>query len=83
MMEIGKTIAAINQYNRPLQRVALYVLIGLIAFTLFIDLVYTRLLLRPLGMIIRTKLVNRKFPFKDHIPPIRSTTTDFKYLIIH
>jgi two-component system, OmpR family, sensor histidine kinase ArlS len=80
ILEIGKTIAAINQYNRPLQRVALYVLIGLIAFTLLIDLVFTRVLLRPLGIIINTKLLNRKFPFKEHIPPIRTTTTDFKYL---
>lgn len=80
MLEIGKTITAINQYNRPLQRVALYVLIGLIAFTLIIDLVFTRLLLRPLGLIIRTKLVNRKFPFKEDLVPVKTSTTDFKYL---
>lgn len=80
ILEIGKTIAAINQYNRPLQRVALYVLIGLIALTLFIDLVYTRLLLRPLGVIINTRLVDRKFPFKENLPPVRTSTTDFKYL---
>lgn len=80
MLEIGKTIAAINQYNQPLQRVALYVLIALIALTLFIDLVYTRLLLRPLGIIINTRLVNRKFPFKEHLPAIKTTTRDFKYL---
>ena len=80
LLEIGKTITAINQYNRPLQRVALYVLIGLIAFTLIIDLVFTRLLLRPLGLIIRTKLINRKFPFEEDIPPVSTTTTDFKYL---
>ena len=79
-LEIGKTIAAINQYNQPLQRVALYVLITLIALTLFIDLIYTRLLLRPLGVIINTRLVNRKFPFKEHLPPIKTTTRDFKYL---
>jgi hypothetical protein len=47
----------------------LYVLIGLIAFTLIIDLIFTRLLLRPLGLIIRTKLVNRKFPFKEDLVP--------------
>jgi signal transduction histidine kinase len=80
LLEIGKTIAAINQYNRPLQRVALYVLTGLIAFTVIIDLVFTRLLLRPLGFIIRTKLHNRKFPFKDDLLPVKTSTTDFKYL---
>jgi len=80
ILEIGKTTAAINQYNGPLQRFALYLLIGLIAFTILIDLVFTRLLLRPLGLIIKSKLVNRKFPFKDHPPPVKTSTADFKYL---
>lgn len=80
MLEIGKTTASIDQYNRPLQRVVLYVLIGLIALTILIDLVFTRLLLRPLGIIIKTKLVNRKFPFKEHLPPVKTSTADFKYL---
>lgn len=80
ILEVGKTTATIGQYNRPLQAVALYVLIGLIVVTILIDLVFTRLLLRPLGQIIKTQLVNRKFPFKEHIPPVKTTTTDFKYL---
>ena len=80
ILEIGKTIAAINQYNRPLQRVALYVLIGLIAFTLLIDLIFTSFLIRPLGIIIRTKLINRKFPFKEYLLPVKTSTADFKYL---
>lgn len=80
ILEVGKTTATISQYNRPLQRVALYVLIGLIILTIVIDLVYTRLVLRPLGLIIRTRLVNRKFPFKEHLPLIKTTTSDFKYL---
>ena len=80
ILEVGKTTATISQYNRPLQRVALYVLVGLIILTIVVDLVYTRLVLRPLGVIIRTRLLNRKFPFKEHLPPIKTTTADFKYL---
>jgi len=80
LLEIGKTLAAIDQYNAPLQRVALYALAGLILATLLIDLFFTRLLLRPLGIIIKTKLLNRKFPFKDSHPPVKTTTTDFRYL---
>jgi two-component system sensor histidine kinase ArlS len=80
ILEVGKTTAAISQYNRPLQRVALFVLIALILVTILVDLLYTRLVLRPLGIIIRTRLVNRRFPFKEHLPPIKTTTTDFKYL---
>ncbi|MNS42089.1 Alkaline phosphatase synthesis sensor protein PhoR [compost metagenome] len=79
-LEIGKTTATINQYNSALQKVALYVLIGLVVITLLIDLVFTRYLLKPLGQIINTKLLNRKFPFNEEIPPIKTSTYDFKYL---
>lgn len=80
LLEIGKTTATISQYNRPMQRIALIVLIGLILFTLIIDLGFTRFLLRPLGKIIKSKLINRKFPFKDNISSVRTSTSDFKYL---
>ena len=80
LLEIGKTTATISQYNKPLQRIASYVLIGLIVLTLIADLVFTRFLLRPLGQIIKTKLLNRKFPFKDDIIPVKTSTSDFKYL---
>ena len=80
LLEIGRTTASITQYNRPLQRVALYVLAGLIALTLIVDLIFTRLLLRPLGEIIRTKLHKRKFPFKESLDPVNTSTTDFRYL---
>lgn len=80
LLEIGKTVDTISQYNRPMQRIALIVLIVLIFITLIIDLIFTRFLLKPLGQIIQSKLVNRKFPFKDDIPSVQTTTSDFKYL---
>lgn len=80
LLEIGKTTSSINQYNKPLQRLALYVLMGLIALSLLFDLLFTRILIKPLGKIISSKLINRKFPFKDHSPPVQTSTYDFKYL---
>lgn len=80
LLEIGKTTGSINQYNSALQRIALYVLMGLIAITIIIDLVFTRILIRPLAKIIKTKLINRKFPFKGQPVPVKTTTEDFKYL---
>ncbi|MDE3214080.1 MAG: sensor histidine kinase, partial [Bacteroidota bacterium] len=79
-LEIGKTTKTINQYNVILQRFALYILVGLILLSILVDLVYTRILLRPLGKIVRTKLLERKFPFKEPLVPIRTTTIDFKFL---
>lgn len=80
LLEIGKTTATISQYNSPLQRIASYVLISLIFITMLIDLVFTRFLIKPLGLIINTKLLNPKFPFNEHSVRIKTSTLDFKYL---
>lgn len=80
LLEIGKTVSSINQYNKPLQRIALYVLLSLIAISLIFDLFFTRMLIRPLGKIIKSKLVDRKFPFKNHAPLINTSTQDFRFL---
>lgn len=80
LLEIGKTTASINQYNKPLQQFALFVLIILIVLTILIDLTFVRILVRPLAKIIGTKLTNRRFPFKDNQEHIQTSTTDFKYL---
>jgi signal transduction histidine kinase len=80
LLEIGKTTATISQYNRPLQRIALFVLISLVGLTILIDLLFSHSLLKPLSSIIRTKLLNQKFPFNEDISPVKTTTSDFKYL---
>lgn len=80
MLEIGKTISAIGQYDNLLQRFTLYVLIGLIAFSTLIDLVYTNILLRPLAKIVRSKLLGKKFPFKETLEPVKTSTSDFEFL---
>lgn len=79
-LEIGKTISSIRQYNAPLQRMALLVLGALIVFTLLTDLLLTRLLLRPLGAIIRSKVQHPVFPFKEVPAAVPTTTSDFKRL---
>ena len=48
--------------------------------SIIVDLVYTNVLLRPLAKIVRTKLLDRKFPFKESLSPIKTSTTDFKFL---
>lgn len=80
LLEIGKAVTTIEQYNRPLQRIATVVLLGLIIITVILDLIYTRYLLHPLGWIIRTRLRNRRFPFNEELIPIQTSTTDFRYL---
>lgn len=80
LLEIGKRISVIKDEARALQKMALYVLTGLILLTLLTNYIYTRHLLLPLNAIIKSKLKNRKFPFKDQPNTIHTSTYDFKYL---
>lgn len=80
ILEIGKTTSTIHEYNNLLQRFTFYVLVGLIVLSIVLDLIYTNILIRPLTKIVKTKLQNRKFPFKEPLSPIRTSTVDFKIL---
>jgi signal transduction histidine kinase len=80
LLEIGKTTTSINQYNKPLQRFALYVLVSLIFLTVLIDLTFIRGIIKPLSKIIKTRLINRQFPFRVDEKSIQTSTNDFKFL---
>ncbi len=80
ILEIGKTTSTIGEYNNLLQRFTLYVLIGLIVLSIVVDLIYTNILITPLTKIVKTKLLNRKFPFKEPFSPIKTSTVDFQIL---
>ncbi|WP_346236938.1 HAMP domain-containing sensor histidine kinase [Niabella insulamsoli] len=78
-IEIGRKISSISQDGRAMQKMALYVLAGIVILILLANVFYTRHLLRPLNY-INTKLLNIKFPFTDTSPPVKTSTFDFKYL---
>ncbi|MES2827638.1 MAG: HAMP domain-containing sensor histidine kinase [Bacteroidota bacterium] len=80
LLEIGKTNTSINQYNKPLQRFALYVLVTLIVLTIIFDLTFIRIIVKPLTSIIKTRLSPKKFPFVIDQKPARTSTADFKFL---
>lgn len=80
LLEVGRKLTSIHEYNRPLQRIALYLLIGLTILSAVIDLLYTRYLLKPLQLIIKSKLEKQSFPFSRSARPVKTTTTDFQYL---
>ncbi|WP_018628646.1 sensor histidine kinase [Niabella aurantiaca] len=80
LLEIGKKIASIQQDSIALQRATISVLIVLTLIMACIQLFYTRHLLKPLGRIIRTRLIKKTFPFKEPRPALATSTYDFKYL---
>jgi signal transduction histidine kinase len=80
LLEVAKATSTMTQYSRPLQRMALYLLLSLILVTLIIDLVFTHQLIKPLRLIIKNKLVNQRFPSARNQQPIETSTSDFRYL---
>ncbi len=80
MLEVAKKISSINQDSRDLQKAATLILGLLIMITLLTNFLYTGFVLKPFNTIIEQKLKNRKFPFKENIFPVKTSTHDFKYL---
>jgi len=82
ILEIGKSVDTINETATPLQNIALEILLGMILLTILADQVYSTYVLRPLGLIIKTKLIGHKFPHHTPYKKVKTSTTDFEYLDI-
>ena len=82
LLEIGKSVDTIDETTAPLQSIAFEILLGMILLTILADQVYSTYVLRPLGLIIKTKLIGHKFPHHTPYKKVRTTTYDFEYLDI-
>ena len=52
----------------------------MILFTILADQFYSNYVLRPLGQIIKSKLIGRRFPDSRPYKKVHTSTTDFQYL---
>lgn len=82
LLEIGKSVDTIGETTTPLQNIAFQILLGMILLTILADQVYTTYVLRPLSLIIKTKLVSSKFPNVGSYIKVKTSTSDFQYLDI-
>ncbi|MES2274610.1 MAG: HAMP domain-containing sensor histidine kinase [Bacteroidota bacterium] len=80
LLEVGKSENTIGETSGPLQNIALEVLLGMVVLTILADLIYSNYVLRPLGLIIKTKLIANKFPQFGAYKKVKTSTTDFEYL---
>jgi len=79
LLEIGESLQYVDDLRIILSKVALYILLGVILLTVFVDLSVTQYLLRPLQK-IEAKLKGIKTPEKFDYTLVRTNTTDFRYL---
>lgn len=82
LLEIAISIDAITETTRPLQNIAFQVLLGMILLTIMADQLYSNYVLKPLGLIIKTKLIGHKFPNFGSYDKVKTSTSDFEYLDI-
>jgi two-component system sensor histidine kinase ArlS len=81
-LEIGISQDTVNERTGPLQSIAFFILVGMIILTIAADQLYSDYILRPLGRIIKTKLVANKFPNFGTYKEVKTSTDDFKHLDI-
>lgn len=82
LLEIGKSTETIGETTGPLQNIAFQILLGMILLTILADLIYSNYVLRPLSIIIRTKLIGNKFPKFTVYREVKTSTSDFQHLDI-
>jgi len=82
LLEIAISVDTIRETTGPLQSIAFQVLLGMILLTIMADLFYANYVLRPLGLIIKTKLIGQKFPNFGSYNKVKTSTSDFQYLDI-
>ena len=82
LLELGKSVDTIGETSTPLQNIAFQVLVGMILLTIMADQLYSNYVLRPLDLIIKTKLIAQKFPNFGTYKKVKTNTSDFQYLDI-
>jgi two-component system sensor histidine kinase ArlS len=80
LLEIGKSTETIGETTGPLQNIAFQLLLGMILLTILADQLYSNYILRPLSIIIRTKLIGNKFPQFTTYKEVKTSTIDFQHL---
>lgn len=76
-LNIGEGIGAIDDLKSIIQRFLLFMMLAVILLTLFVDLTFVRLLVKPLNAIITKKLLPVPSPTSFNFETVNSTTAEF------
>ncbi|MGN6395701.1 MAG: sensor histidine kinase [Mucilaginibacter sp.] len=82
LLEIAISVDTINETTKPLQNIAFRILVAMILLAILADQLYSNYVLKPLGLIIKTKLIDQKFPNLGSYEEVKTGTSDFQHLDI-
>ena len=77
---IGEGLSAVDQLNLTIRKFTLLLLIAIILFSIFLDLSFARLLLKPFNKIVNEKLNDVQHPASFNPKPISTSTYEFTHL---
>ncbi|MCC7231931.1 MAG: HAMP domain-containing histidine kinase [Bacteroidia bacterium] len=79
-IEVGEGLSTVDQMNQTLRNFMIRILVIVILISIFLDLGFARILLRPFNKIVNQKLKTIKHPANFKGEQIKSTTYEFEYL---
>lgn len=79
-LNIGEGISAIDQLKQTIVKFSLWSMAIIVLISVFLDLGFARLLLRPFYLIVDKKLRKTHSPMQFQFLKIKSTTYEFAYL---
>ena len=80
MLRIGEGLGTIEQLNKAVVQFSLTLMILFIVVSIFIDIGFARLMLRPFNRIVKQKLRLPKNPSMYVFQPVKTSTHEFRYL---
>ncbi len=79
-LNIGEGLSTVEQLKSTISKFSLWMMIGVVLLSIFIDLGFVRILLRPFNNIIRSKLQSTISPTSFNFNPVLSSTYEFNQL---
>lgn len=80
LLRIGEGLGTINQLNRVIVQFSIILMILFVLISVFIDIGFVRLMLRPFNKIVKQKLQLPQNPANYQYEPIKTSTWEFRYL---
>ncbi len=79
-LNIGEGLSTIDQLKSTISKFSLWMMIGVVLLSIFIDLGFVRVLLRPFNRIVTSKLQPTISPTSFNFARVRSSTFEFNQL---
>lgn len=79
-IEIGEGLSAVDQLNYTIRKFSIWMMIAVVLLSIFLDLAFARLLLRPFNRMVNFKLRNIDHPASFDSTPVKTSTYEFAYL---